>query len=84
MTSSGDTLCVAIRLHSTLRHRGGEIIDELAVELPQGSNVGDVVRLLDVPEQLDLILALNGQVVDRDAVLADGDRLTLIPALSGG
>lgn len=84
LTSSGDTLQITVRMHSTLRHRDGKIVNQLELELPQGSRVADVLRQLNIHENSDVISALNGKAVKVDAILADGDLLQFIPAVSGG
>lgn len=83
-STSKDTVRVTVRLHSVLRHRDGEIVSQLELKLPTGSRMADVLRLLDVSEEMDVVFALNGQAMESDAELADGDQLQLIPALSGG
>ena len=82
--SSELKVTVIIRLYSILRERNGQIVDTLECELPKNSQVSDVLRRLDVPDTLDIILAVNDQVVSESATLQDGDRLSLIPAVAGG
>jgi sulfur carrier protein ThiS len=55
------------------------------VELPQGGRVVDILSSLEIsmpPETL--ILAVNGRVADIDQLLAEGDQVNIMPAISGG
>jgi sulfur carrier protein ThiS len=82
--SSEPLIGVSVRLYSILRQREGRIIDRLELDLPLGSRVMDVLRLLEVPQDLELVLALNDQVTSETTILQDRDRLSIIPAVAGG
>jgi sulfur carrier protein ThiS len=82
--SSRPLITVSVRLYSILRQRDGRIVDRLELEVSPGSTVSDVLRLLDVPYELELVLAVNDQVSSETAVLQDHDRLSIIPAVAGG
>jgi MoaE-MoaD fusion protein len=74
---------VEIRLFAGLRERAGWRAKD--VELPAGASVGDVFGVLDLGEEPPgLLFAVNHAYVERDAALADGDELALIPPVSGG
>jgi molybdopterin converting factor small subunit len=74
-----------VRLYSILRHRpGGDIVSNLDVDLPPGATVAQVRRLLQVPPDLEVIVAVNGDIAGEDTPLSDGDRLSLIPSIAGG
>lgn len=79
-----ETIAVTVRLLSILRHRDGEIIDRLYLQLPPGSRVGDALRAVEIPADVEFILTINGEVAHEGAALNDGDRLSLIPILAGG
>jgi sulfur carrier protein ThiS len=82
--SSSASLSITVRLYSILRNRDGRIVNQLELEVPQGSQVADILRLLEVPSNLEVILAINDQVTTEAAVLQDSDRLAIIPAVAGG
>ena len=82
--SSGQQIAITVRLYSILRERDGQIVDRLELELPTGSRVSDVLRVMDVPGNLEVVLAVNDQIVAESAVLHDQDRLRIIPAIVGG
>ena len=52
--------------------------------LPDGATVQTLVRQLNVPEELASVIVLNERSGDFEDPLHDGDRVTLIPPLSGG
>lgn len=86
LSSTGDLIKVRIQLHSILRRPcedGGAPRDHITLTLSSDSAVRDVLDCLHVPE-IDIIFALNDDVVDADTCLHDGDHLALIPAVGGG
>ena len=91
MTAPGDrkppgTLArmkVDVRLFAGLRELAGAKAIEIA--LPEGSVAGDVWPALGLgDEPSGLLVAVNKSYATRDAVLADGDEVALIPPVSGG
>jgi len=54
------------------------------VELPEGATVADLIGRLDVDEHLVCLIAVNGRAAERAAALADGDRVDLVPPVTGG
>jgi sulfur carrier protein ThiS len=82
--SSQPSITITVRLYSILRQRDGRTVDRMEVELPDGSRAEDVLHQLEVPESLELVLAINEQVVAKSAILNNGDHLSIIPAVAGG
>jgi molybdopterin synthase catalytic subunit/molybdopterin converting factor small subunit len=71
---------VTVRLFAGLRERAGWSQKEIDAE-----TVGDVWRELDLGDEPEgLLYALNKDYAPRDASLADGDTVALIPPVSGG
>src|SRR4051812_14809259 len=74
---------IAVRLFAGLREQAGA--REKAIELPEGSTVGDVWPQLGLgDEPPGIMVALNRSYVDRTTRLADGDEVAMIPPVSGG
>ena len=74
---------VTVRLFAQLRERAGT--NELSIELPDGARVRDAIdELGDLAGDLPVVMAVNRVYADRDAPLAPGDELALIPPVSGG
>lgn len=79
-------MIVTVHLHTILQRQTPDgIVDRLEVALPQGSTLADLLRQVGVEMNPDaLLLAVNGRVADLDALLFEGDRINLMPAISGG
>jgi len=77
---------VAVYLHTILQRETPEgMIRQLEVSLPPGSNLLDLLGQLQIeldPEQI--MLVVNGIMADEHTLLKDGDRVNLMPAISGG
>jgi molybdopterin synthase catalytic subunit len=72
---------VTVRLFAGLRERAGTA----RVEVDGVERVEDVWAKLGLGDEPGgLLYALNREYVERDAALADGDELALIPPVSGG
>jgi molybdopterin converting factor small subunit len=53
-------------------------------ELLDGATVGDLVRKLGVPDELASVIIVSDEATSADHVLAEGDRVTLVPPVAGG
>jgi MoaE-MoaD fusion protein len=74
---------VAVKLFAALREQAG--LRERELELADGARVHDVWPALGLgDEPRGLVYAVNRAYVDRDAPLAEGDEVALIPPVSGG
>ena len=77
---------VSVRLHTVLRRKTPDgIVDRLELELPSGATVQSLLDAADIPLSGDaLLLVVNGRIVKPEHVLAEGDEIRLVPAMSGG
>jgi molybdopterin converting factor small subunit len=77
---------VRVRLHTILRRQTAQgIVDRLDLELEPNASVQSVLDRLAIGLESDRILiVVNGRVVAIGHILADGDEVRLIPAVSGG
>lgn len=57
---------------------------EKVLEVVDGSSVGDIVKILDLPPEHVDILLVNGLHVDADRTLCDDDVLSILPMVEGG
>jgi molybdopterin synthase catalytic subunit len=74
---------IRVRLFAMLRERAQT--DEVDLELPDGARVGDALeRLQPLTEGISVVLAVNQEYADPEAVLRSGDEIALIPPVSGG
>ena len=53
-------------------------------ELAEGASVHDLIRRLNVPEELASVIIVSNSAAAMDHVLREGDHVTLIPPLAGG
>jgi MoaE-MoaD fusion protein len=76
-------MLVTVRLFAMLRERAGS--DQLELELHEGALVSDALeRVSALTDGLPVVIAVNQEYADRDAVLHVGDEVALIPPVSGG
>ena len=79
-------MTITVYLHTILQKQTAEgVLRSLELSVPEGSKVEDVLACLDIKiNPNDLLITVNGQVADESQVLFTGDRVDLIPAISGG
>jgi MoaE-MoaD fusion protein len=74
---------VRIRLFAGLRERAGAAQVEL--DLPEQSRVRDALdQLRTITSDVPVVMAINQEYANEDAILQAGDELALIPPVSGG
>jgi len=74
---------VRVRLFALLRERAGA--DEVKLELPEGSLVRDALaQISPLTDGVPVVMAVNREYADVEAVLHTGDEVALIPPVSGG
>lgn len=54
------------------------------LEVADRSTVGQLVRLLEIPDGMPAIVLVNGRDAAPEQVLQDGDVLVMFPPLAGG
>ena len=79
-------MVVEVHLHTTLQRMGANGLERrLTLELHPDSTLEDVISRLEIdldPEHL--IFVINFRQAEPDQLLAEGDVIHLIPAISGG
>jgi sulfur carrier protein ThiS len=77
---------IDVHLHTILQRQTPEgRLDRLQVTLPEESTLADLIGHLEIsldPE--DLLLVVNGRTAKLEKALQNGDKVNLIPAISGG
>lgn len=77
------TMTLDVKLFAMLRERAGS--DSVAVELPDGATVGDLLgELSPLIGAMPVRAAVNREYSAESAELRDGDEVALIPPVSGG
>jgi sulfur carrier protein ThiS len=77
---------VTVQLHTILQIESIEGIHRhIEVTLSNGCTLADLLDNLDIYINPDfLLLVVNGRSADLDQTLFEGDRINLMPAISGG
>jgi sulfur carrier protein ThiS len=55
-----------------------------SIEVKDGATVREVMNQLGIPQDLPNILLVNGRQAPEDAILKDGETLSIFPPLAGG
>jgi sulfur carrier protein ThiS len=74
------------RMEEFTRRAPASVLRDLPrVQLPDGSTVNDLLRLLGIPTQHGRpLVSVNGFYQRDDAILAEGDRVQLLRTVVGG
>jgi len=77
---------VEVRVYAMLRNylREEERHEVLAVELPPGSTVADLIACLGLPAHEVKVVFINHRAVPPEHALAEGDRVGIFPLVAGG
>jgi sulfur carrier protein ThiS len=77
---------IEVQLHTVLQRQTPQGLQRcIDLDLPPGSRLLDLLQLLGLeldPEQV--LLVVDSKVVDVNHILAEGEKVSLIPAMSGG
>lgn len=79
-------ITVQARLYATLRKYQPQLApgESLAVELPNGSTLSDLLARLSVPESETKQVFVNARQRPMDYVLKDGEEAGIFPPIAGG
>jgi molybdopterin converting factor small subunit len=76
---------VTVILHGSLtRHADPGTPGQWAGEVPPSTRIGELVRLLGIPEGTAIMAAVDGSLKKPDTVLAPNARILLFTPMSGG
>ncbi|MCK4977161.1 MAG: MoaD/ThiS family protein [Anaerolineales bacterium] len=77
---------ITVHLHTILQRQTPEgLVNRLEVSLPSNYTLEDLLQFLEIDLDPDaLLLAVNGRVAELNQTLQEGDRVNLMPAISGG
>lgn len=77
-------MVVQVLLYATLRSFGPEGKGDFKLDIPDGSNVLDVIQKLGMPIEEVKLTMINGVLKEFDYVLKEGDRVGFFPPVGGG
>ncbi len=75
---------VQVKLFAGLRKLAPEGKSPFPLDLPEGATVGELLKVLGVPEDKPKILLVNGRHAGNDQALRDGDEVSIFPPVAGG
>ena len=75
---------ITVELQAYLLQYSPDEISVFEYELPEGSTVTDLTMRLGVPVKLTNMIIVSDEARSASHVLADGDRVTLVPPMAGG
>lgn len=75
---------ISVRLFSTLKPYSPNESGKDDLELDQGSRIGDLIRILHIPDKAGRVILVNGRVAGEGRKLAEGDEVVLFPPIEGG
>ncbi len=74
---------VTVTLHGTLNTFVAGRLRSVRVDLPEPGQAGEVLERLGLPLGMLSLLLINGQRVEVEAPLADGDQIEAFPVCGG-
>lgn len=77
---------VFINFYRSLLPSAAQKVDEKSnsIDVEEGTTIFQLLTELKVPTDDAVLFILNGTLRQKDSILKDGDRLGIIPAVSGG
>ena len=75
---------VKVELQAYLEQYSPNDHGSFELELPAGATVRDIVRKLQVPDELASVIIVSDMATTPEHALREGDHVTLIPPLAGG
>lgn len=79
---------LSVRFFALYRERAGRSL--AAIDAPDNATVADLIALLRqqfprlAPPEASIVVAVNQEYAEPDAILRPGDEICLIPPVSGG
>lgn len=84
------TIKIQVRLFASLCKLNDKVKEltkekkEFNLEVPAGTTIKDLIKILEIPEKVVQMYVLNSQKVDPTTVLKEGDNVGLYPLIGGG
>lgn len=83
MLSASQEIQIKLKIGKGLERYWNET-PEGEMRVAPGTRIGDIVRMLAIPEGEIGVVGLNGVLADKDAPLHSGDTVMLYPPIGGG
>lgn len=80
-------MIVEVKVFASLRHyipASDNRLEDNKWNISEGASVGQVLEMLNIPEEEARIFLINGRKVEKTKVLSEGDLLHIFPQMAGG
>ncbi|AWB11008.1 Molybdopterin converting factor, small subunit [Thermodesulfobium acidiphilum] len=77
---------ITVALYAGLKARAHapEGASEFDLDIPEGSKIGDIIKLLDLPDDEVANIFVDRSLKDREYIVKDGQRIAFFPLIAGG
>lgn len=75
---------IQVRLYSHLKRHAPEGKSEFALDLPAGSTVATLLEHLELNDQIQKIVLINGRPAKAGTIVQDHDLVVAFPVAEGG
>jgi sulfur carrier protein ThiS len=77
-------MMIYVESHASMREYTAHLGPDYGLEVPEGAVVGDVLTLLQVPQDKPLVVLVNGRSRRPAHGLQPGDKMVFFQPLEGG
>jgi molybdopterin converting factor small subunit len=77
-------MVIYVESHADMSRYTADIGGDGELDVSEGTSVGDVLNLLEVPPDKAIIVLVNGRSRQRGHALQAGDKMVFFPPLEGG
>ena len=79
-----ENITILVNMHAILRHLAQEEVSgPMELSVPRNTRLGGLLPLLKLPS-MEVVYSVNSMISEAEVILSDGDRVDIIPAISGG
>jgi hypothetical protein len=78
---------IEAKIFSSLRHhlpKSEHRLDGDKWEVMEGANAGEVLKMLNLPDEEVKTVLINGRKAEKGSILRDGDVFHVFPLIAGG
>ena len=75
---------VQVNLYANLRQYSPAKEASFTLKLASGSTVSHLIKTLNIPQSVKMVILINGRHAGADTPLSPGDKIILFPPMEGG
>ncbi|MEO1785086.1 MoaD/ThiS family protein [Thermodesulfobium sp. 4217-1] len=77
---------ITVALYAGLKARAlaPQGASEFDLDIPERSKIGDIIKLLDLPDDEVANIFVDRSIKDREFIIKDGQRVAFFPLIAGG